>query len=87
VYNDGNGNTSQTQTVIVEDTIAPAANVTSSTVTGQCSATVTAPTATDTVLDKITTFTSTLTMLKELITLRGPIMTETAILRHANTNG
>ena len=55
-YNDGNGNTStQTQSVVVDDTIAPVANVTSlPTVTGQCSATVTAPTATDTCAGTIT---------------------------------
>ena len=55
-YNDGNGNTStQTQSVIVDDTIAPVANVASlPTVTGQCSATVTAPTATDACAGTIT---------------------------------
>jgi|GEM_PF-2359107 len=55
-YNDGNGNTStQTETVVVDDTIAPVANVASlPTVTGQCSATVTAPTATDACAGTIT---------------------------------
>ncbi len=59
-YNDGNGNTStQNQTVIVDDTIAPVANVASlSTVTGQCSATVTAPTATDNCAGQITATTT-----------------------------
>ncbi len=49
-YNDGNGNTStQTQTVIVKDAIAPVPNVSNlSTITGSCSITVsTAPTAKD----------------------------------------
>lgn len=49
-YNDGNGNSvTQTQAVIIQDTIAPVPNVAVlSTVTAQCSATVTAvPTATD----------------------------------------
>ncbi|MFY7739660.1 MAG: M14 family zinc carboxypeptidase, partial [Flavobacterium sp.] len=55
-YNDGNGNTStQTQSVVIDDTIAPVANVASlPTVTGQCSATVTAPTANDTCAGTIT---------------------------------
>ena len=48
-YDDGHGNTStQTQMVVVDDTIAPVPNATSlGAVTGQCSATVTAPGATD----------------------------------------
>ncbi len=48
-YNDGNGNTStQNQTVIVADNLAPVANVsTLPTITGQCTATTTTPTATD----------------------------------------
>jgi len=48
-YNDGNGNTStQNQTIIVDDTIAPLADVTTLTnATGQTTVTVTAPTATD----------------------------------------
>jgi hypothetical protein len=48
-YDDGNGNTSsQTQTVIVDDTTAPVADVaTLPTITGECSASVPAPTATD----------------------------------------
>jgi hypothetical protein len=49
-YNDGHGNaSSQSQTVIVDDTIAPVPNVaTLPTVTGQCSASISsAPTATD----------------------------------------
>ncbi|MBN8642562.1 MAG: hypothetical protein J0L86_12190, partial [Flavobacteriales bacterium] len=55
-YNDGNGNIfNQNQTVIVDDTIAPVANVTTlPTVTGQCSASVTAPTATDNCAGTIT---------------------------------
>ncbi len=55
-YNDGNGNTStQNQTIIVDDTIAPVANVTTLVnATGQCSATVTAPTATDNCVGTIT---------------------------------
>ncbi len=59
-YNDGNGNTStQNQTVIVNDTTAPVANVpTLTTVTGQCSATVTAPTATDNCSGTITSTTA-----------------------------
>ncbi len=48
-YNDGNGNTStQNQTVIVDDTVAPIADVTTlANATGQTTVTVTAPTATD----------------------------------------
>jgi hypothetical protein len=48
-YNDGNGNTStQNQTVIVDDTIAPVANVpTLANATGQTTVTVAAPIATD----------------------------------------
>ncbi|WP_395048442.1 GEVED domain-containing protein, partial [Flavobacterium sp.] len=48
-YNDGNGNTStQNQTVIVDDTVAPVADVTTlANALGQTSVTVTAPTATD----------------------------------------
>ncbi len=48
-YNDGNGNiATQLQTVIVDDTVAPVANMVNlPTVTGQCTATLTAPTATD----------------------------------------
>ena len=48
-FDDGNGNIStQTQTVIVEDTTAPVPDVAElATVTGECSATVSAPTATD----------------------------------------
>ena len=48
-YNDGNGNIStQNQTVILDDTIAPVADVTTlANATGQTSVTVTAPTATD----------------------------------------
>ena len=48
-YNDGNGNTStQNQTVIVDDTIAPVANVTTlANATGQTTVTVSAPTAND----------------------------------------
>lgn len=48
-YDDGNGNTStQIQTVVVDDTIAPVPNFPAlPIVTGQCMATVTAPTATD----------------------------------------
>lgn len=48
-YDDGNGNTStQNQTVIVDDTIAPVADVTTlANATGQTTVTVTAPTATD----------------------------------------
>ncbi|MCI4444250.1 MAG: T9SS type A sorting domain-containing protein [Lentimicrobium sp.] len=48
-YNDGNGNTStQNQTVIVDDTVAPVADVTTlANATGQTTVTVTAPTATD----------------------------------------
>jgi hypothetical protein len=60
-YDDGHGNTStQTQTVIVQDTQAPVADVASlTTVTGQCSATITsAPTATDNCMGTITGTTS-----------------------------
>ncbi|WP_395049458.1 GEVED domain-containing protein, partial [Flavobacterium sp.] len=48
-YNDGNGNTStQNQTVIVDDTVAPIADITTlANATGQTTVTVTAPTATD----------------------------------------
>ena len=48
-YNDGNGNTStQNQTVIVDDTLAAVADVTTlANATGQTSVTVTAPTASD----------------------------------------
>ncbi|WP_343762902.1 HYR domain-containing protein [Gangjinia marincola] len=48
-YSDGNGNIStQTQTVIVDDTTAPVADVsTLPTITEECNATATAPTATD----------------------------------------
>lgn len=48
-YNDGNGNLStQNQTVIVDDTIAPAADITSlANAIGQTTVTVTPPTATD----------------------------------------
>jgi Zinc carboxypeptidase/Ig-like domain CHU_C associated len=55
-YIDNRGNQSfQTQTVIVNDTTAPVANVTNlPNVTGQCSATVTAPTATDNCSGQIT---------------------------------
>jgi hypothetical protein len=57
-YSDGNGNSSQqTQTVIVDDTTAPVANVaTLPTITGQCSASATgpAPTATDNCAGTIT---------------------------------
>ena len=55
-YIDNRGNQSfQTQTVIVNDTTAPVANVTTlPNVTGQCSATVTAPTATDNCSGQIT---------------------------------
>jgi hypothetical protein len=49
LYDDGHGNTStQTQSVIINDTTAPVPNVSSlPTITAQCSATVIAPTATD----------------------------------------
>ena len=63
-YDDGNGNTStQNQTILIDDTIAAVADVTSlATVTGQSSATVTAPTATDACIGTITgTTTSPLT--------------------------
>uniref|UniRef100_UPI003752164B M14 family zinc carboxypeptidase n=1 Tax=Flavobacterium sp. TaxID=239 RepID=UPI003752164B len=55
-YGDANGNTStQTQQVIVNDTTAPVANVTTlPTITGQCSASVTAPTALDNCSGQIT---------------------------------
>ena len=48
-YNDGNGNTStQNQTIIIDDTIAPVPNVPNlPNATGQSTVTVTAPTATD----------------------------------------
>lgn len=48
-YNDGNGNTStQNQTVIVDDTISPIADITTlANATGQVTVTVTAPTASD----------------------------------------
>jgi hypothetical protein len=60
IFTDINGNTSnQIQTVIVADTIAPLANVTTlPTVTGQCSATVTPPTATDNCTGTITATTT-----------------------------
>jgi Concanavalin A-like lectin/glucanases superfamily/FG-GAP-like repeat/HYR domain/IPT/TIG domain/Secretion system C-terminal sorting domain len=59
-YDDGNGNTStQNQTVIVNDDIAPVPNVaTLATVSGQCSATVTAPTATDNCAGTVTATTN-----------------------------
>jgi hypothetical protein len=59
-YDDGNGNTTtQDQTVIVDDTIAPVPNVGSlTTITEQCSATVTAPTATDNCAGQITATTT-----------------------------
>ncbi|MEK6299306.1 MAG: immunoglobulin-like domain-containing protein [Acidobacteriota bacterium] len=59
-YDDGHGNIStQTQTVVVDDTIAPVPNVASlAPVTGQCSAAVTAPTATDNCSSAITGTTS-----------------------------
>lgn len=55
-YNDGNGNTStQNQTILIDDTIAAVADVTSlPNITGQTSATVTAPTATDACTGTIT---------------------------------
>jgi hypothetical protein len=55
-FNDGNTNEStQTQTVIVKDTTAPAPDAaTLSTVTGECSASVTAPTAIDACAGTIT---------------------------------
>gem|GEM_PF-805336 len=55
-YNDGRGNTStQNQTVVIDDTIAPVPTVSSlPTVTAQCSATLTAPTATDACAGTIT---------------------------------
>lgn len=55
-YNDGNGNTStQTQQVIVDDTIAPVPTITTlPTITRPCNATVTAPTATDNCTGAIT---------------------------------
>ncbi len=48
-YNDGQGNiATQTQTVIIDDTIEPVPNITSlPTLSGQCSVTVTPPSATD----------------------------------------
>ncbi|PYE81492.1 hypothetical protein DFQ11_10265, partial [Winogradskyella epiphytica] len=60
IYDDGNGNTStQTQTVIVDDTSAPVPDVAAlPNVTGECSATVTAPTATDTCSGTITATTT-----------------------------
>jgi hypothetical protein len=64
IYNDGNGNTStQNQTVIIDDTVAPVADVTTlPTATGQTSVTVTAPTATDACVGIVTgTTTSPLT--------------------------
>ena len=59
-YVDGSGNTAtQTQQVIVDDTIAPVPNTaTLANVTGQCQATVTAPTATDNCGGTITATTS-----------------------------
>ncbi len=59
-YTDAEGNTStQNQTVIVDDTIAPVANVTNlPNATGQCSVTVTAPTATDNCAGQITATTA-----------------------------
>jgi DUF971 family protein len=59
-YNDGNGNSTQDQTVIVLDNIAPVANVSSlSAVSGQCSVTVSsAPTATDNCAGTITATTT-----------------------------
>lgn len=60
IYDDTNGNTSsQTQTVIVKDTIVPVPNVPSlPIIRGQCSATVNAPTATDNCSGTITGTTS-----------------------------
>ena len=59
-YTDAKGNTiNQNQTVIVNDTTAPVANVTTlANATGQCSATVTAPTATDNCSGTITATTA-----------------------------
>jgi hypothetical protein len=55
-YNDGNGNIStQTQSVVISDTTAPVANVTTlANATGQTTVTVTAPTATDECVGTIT---------------------------------
>jgi gliding motility-associated-like protein len=55
-YNDGNGNTStQAQTVIVDDVVAPVPDVAVlPTATGQCAVTVTPPTATDNCAGTIT---------------------------------
>ncbi len=62
-YNDGNGNTAtQTQNVIVDDTIAPIASVaTLPTITAQCAVTagtITAPTATDNCAGTVTAITT-----------------------------
>jgi hypothetical protein len=59
-YNDGNENTTtQTQTVIVKDNVAPIPDVqTLPTINGQCSASVTAPTATDNCKGTITATTT-----------------------------
>jgi hypothetical protein len=59
-YTDGSGNSStQTQTVIVKDTLAPVPNVTSlPTFAGECSANVTAPTATDNCVGQVTATTT-----------------------------
>jgi hypothetical protein len=60
IYNDGRGNTSsQNQVVIVDDNTAPVANISSlPNITGECSATVSAPTATDACAGTITATTS-----------------------------
>jgi hypothetical protein len=61
IYNDGNGNTStQDQAVIVQDNVAPAADLSSlSAITGECTATVSvAPTATDNCAGVLTATTS-----------------------------
>jgi hypothetical protein len=59
-YDDSNGNTStQTQIVVVADTIAPLGNVSSlPTITSECSATLTPPTATDNCAGTITATTT-----------------------------
>jgi hypothetical protein len=67
-YNDGNGNTTtQTQTVIVKDNVAPIPDVqTLPTINGQCSASVTAPTATDNCKGTITATTTDATTITQI---------------------